>query len=86
MIGPAIPNKPRYQILCVKKERTFAASAMEAKIGSSVFTKIPSYCAKNPNPKALANEPSAGKHEAQPIAAVSAPTAPVLSKRRVTKV
>ena len=82
-MGPAIPANPRYQILWVKKARIFAASAIAAKMGRSVLTKIPSYCAKKPRPNPLANEPRAGKHEVQPMAAVSAPNVPVLSNKFV---
>lgn len=86
MVGPDIPANPRYQILCVKNARIFAASAIAANMGRRVLTNMPSYCAKNPMPIPLANDPSAGKHEAQPMAAVSAPTVPVLSNKRVIKV
>ena len=85
-MGPAIPINPRYQILCLTKEIIFAVSAIAANMGRSVFIKIPSYWAKNPIPSPLAKDPRAGKHDAHPIAAVSAPKAPVLSNRRVTNV
>lgn len=56
---------------------------MAAKRGRSVLIKVPSYCAKKPSPNAFAKDPSAGKHDAQPIAAVSVPKDPVLSDKRV---
>lgn len=82
-MGPAIPSNVRYQILWEKNDTKFATNAMAAKIGRSVLMKTPSYWAKNPIPNAAPKEPSAGKHDAQPIAATNTPRTPVLSKNRL---
>jgi len=50
-----------------------------ANIGNSLLIKIPSNCAKNPNPILAPSAPNNGKQDAQPIAATMAPTEPTLS-------
>jgi hypothetical protein len=52
----------------------------EANNGNKVFTAIPSKCERKPNPRADANEPSAGKHAVQLRAASQTPPEPTLSR------
>jgi len=64
----------------LQQSHKFTIKANVANIGNNVFTAIPSNGERKPNPKADANEPSAGKHAVQLRAANQAPPEPILSK------
>ena len=54
-----------------------------AAAGKTLFNRIPSHCARNPSPKAAPKLAMAGKQNEQPIAAITAPSEPDLSPKRV---
>jgi hypothetical protein len=57
----------------------FTSKARVAKIGSKVFTAMPSKDERNPKPSAEAKEPNTGKQAVQLRAAIQTPPEPILS-------
>lgn len=75
-------KRPRYQIRCLYQEYRLATNTTAAKIGNKVLMKMPSNWAKKPRPRLAPNAPRAGKHDAQPAAAINVPIAPALSVKK----